>query len=114
MQVVKLEITETFDSTVDSAISHRLEFNDDSIIERIESVTERFEASVVQNPLIYPLCQELVEIGVIHIRHAIMDGFRILYEVNEVGGETVILVLLFLSQRQSIQNQLVEHCLMHK
>jgi uncharacterized membrane protein YhfC len=115
MSVVKFEYANTFGDTVDSAISHYSQWKgEESIIERIENVVDFFEESVTQNPMVHARCPELIELGVIHVRHAVKDGFRILYEVHEVDGETVILVLLFLSQRQSVQNQLIEHCLVYK
>ncbi|CAD6365809.1 type II toxin-antitoxin system RelE/ParE family toxin [Shewanella putrefaciens] len=115
MSVVKLEYTKTFEDTVNSAISHYSQWNEEiAVIERIEAVIDAFEVSVMQNPLSHSLCQELVELGVTQVRHAIKEDFRILYEVSYVSGEVLITVLLFLSQRQSIQNQLINHCLVYK
>ncbi|MCD8550216.1 type II toxin-antitoxin system RelE/ParE family toxin [Shewanella baltica] len=115
MSVVKLEYTKTFEDTVDSAISHYSQWHDEiTIIERIEAVIEAFEASVTQNPLSHALCQELVELGITQVRHAIKEDFRILYEVSYINDESLVTVLLFLNQRQSIQNQLINHCLVYK
>lgn len=115
MSVVKLEYTKTFEDTVDSAISHYSQWHDEiTIIERIEAVIEAFEASVTQNPLSHALCQELVELGITQVRHAIKEDFRILYEVSYINNESLVTVLLFLNQRQSIQNQLINHCLVYK
>lgn len=115
MSRVRFEYTKTFEDTVDSAISHYSQWSDEvTIIERVELVLNAFESSAAQNPLIHPLCQELVELGVTQVRHAIKEDFRVLYEVSDVCGETVITALLFLSQRQSIQNQLINHCLIYK
>ncbi|MCT8858020.1 type II toxin-antitoxin system RelE/ParE family toxin [Shewanella xiamenensis] len=115
MSVVKLEYTKTFEDTVDSAISHYFQWHDEiTIIERVEAVIEAFEASVTQNPLSHALCQELVELGITQVRHAIKEDFRILYEVSYINDESLVTVLLFLNQRQSIQNQLINHCLVYK
>ncbi|MCU8093313.1 type II toxin-antitoxin system RelE/ParE family toxin [Shewanella sp. SM20] len=119
MSVVKLEYTKTFEDTVDSAISHYSQWHDEiTIIERveavIEAVIEAFEASVTQNPLSHALCQELVELGITQVRHAIKEDFRILYEVSYINDESLVTVLLFLNQRPSIQNQLINHCLVYK
>jgi hypothetical protein len=112
---VIFEYTEAFDNTFDSAISHLSQWSDEvSVIERLEGVVDEFEGAVSTNPLVYAQCQELVSLGVTEIRHAIKDGFRILYEVTEDNGITTIIVLLFLSQRQSIGHQLIDYCLMHK
>ena len=115
MSVVKLEYTKTFEDTVDSAISHYSQWHDEiTIIERIEAVIEAFEASVTQNPLSHALCQELVELGITQVRYAIKEDFRILYEVSYINDESLVTVLLFLNQRPSIQNQLINHCLVYK
>lgn len=115
MSVVKLEYTKTFEDTVDSAISHYSQWHDEiTIIERVEAVIEAFEASVTQIPLSHALCQELVELGITQVRHAIKEDFRILYEVSYINDESLVTVLLFLNQRQSIQNQLINHCLVYK
>ncbi|MGV5001039.1 type II toxin-antitoxin system RelE/ParE family toxin [Shewanella xiamenensis] len=115
MSVVKLEYTKTFEDTLDSAISHYSQWHDEiTIIERVEAVIEAFEASVTQNPLSHALCQELVELGITQVRHAIKEDFRILYEVSYINDESLVTVLLFLNQRQSIQNQLINHCLVYK
>lgn len=115
MSVVKLEYTKTFEDTVDSALSHYSQWHDEfTIIERVEAVIEAFEASVTQNPLSHALCQELVELGITQVRHAIKEDFRILYEVSYINDESLVTVLLFLNQRQSIQNQLINHCLVYK
>lgn len=96
MSVVKLEYTKTFEDTVNSAISHYSQWNEEiAVIERIEAVIDAFEVSVMQNPLSHSLCQELVELGVTQVRHAIKEDFRILYEVSYVSGEVLITVLLF-------------------
>lgn len=113
--MVKLEYTKTFEDTLDSVILHYSQWHDETaIIERIEAVIDAFEASVTENPLSHALCQELVELGVTQVRQAIKEDFRILYEVNDARGETLVTLLLFLSQRQSIQNQLINHCLIYK
>lgn len=112
---VTFEYTEAFENTFDSAISHLSQWSDEvSVIERLEDVVAEFEDTTSTNPLIYAQCQELVSLGVTEVRHAIKDGFRILYEVIEDNGITTIIVLLFLSQRQSIGHQLIDYCLMHK
>ena len=115
MSVVKLEYTKTFEDTVDSAISHYSQWHDEiTIIERVGAVIEAFEASVSQNPLSHALCQELVELGITQVRHAIKEDFRILYEVSYINDESLVTVLHFLNQRASIQNQLINHCLVYK
>lgn len=114
-QPVRFEYTDTFENSVNNAIAHKSQFTSElEVIERIENLVGHFEGTVEANPEIYPLCQDLVELGVTSVRHAVKDGFRIIYEVNNIDGEFVILVSLFLDQRQSIQKQLIDYCLIYK
>lgn len=112
---VTCEYADTFINTFDSAISHYSEWSDETLVsKRLGGIVTVFEDSVVNNPYSYPQCQELVALGVTELRHAIKGDFRIIYEVIERDDELKVFILLFLSQRQSIQHQLINHCLIYK
>jgi len=113
-KVVQINTTNTFENTVDTVINHLSERDaEHTVIEKIESLVEHFEEKVSDNPYLYSKCSELVEYGVSEIRACNLNGFRILYEAYEDGDKTVVVMLLLLSQRQSIQNQLIEHCILY-
>lgn len=114
-QVVEINVTDTFENTVDTAISHLAQREDEfTVIEKIENLVGHFEEKVTDNPYLYSKCSELVEFGTSEIRAFNFNGFRILYEAYEDGDKTVVVMLLLLSQKQSIQNQLIEHCILYK
>ncbi len=114
-KVVQINTTKTFENTVDTAISHLAQREDEyTVIEKIENLVEHFEEKVTDNPYLYSKCSELVEYGISEIRAFNLNGFRILYEAYEDGDKIVVVVLLLLSQKQSIQNQLIEHCILYK
>lgn len=111
---VQINTTNTFENTVDTVINHLSERDaEHTVIERIENLVEHFEQKVGDNPYLYSKCNELVEYGTSEIRACNLNGFRILYEAYEDGDKTVVVMLLLLSQRQSIQNQLIEHCILY-
>lgn len=113
-KVVQINITNTFENTVDTVINHLSERDSEhTVIEKIENLVEHFEEKVRDNPYLYSKCSELVEFGTSEIRAFNLNGFRILYEAYEEDGKTVVVLLLLLSQKQSIQNQLIEHCILY-
>jgi hypothetical protein len=115
MSTVKFKYTETFNNTVGGSITHLSQWTDERVvIDRIGLLIEEFEEKIGDNPLIYARCSELVQFGNTSIREMKKDGLRVLDEVSEIGKETVVTVLVFLGQRQSIQDNLVTYCLTYK
>jgi hypothetical protein len=114
-KTVEVNLLDTFLNSVDSSISYLAQGNDEQLaIDKVGSIVDYFHDNVIENPFMYSLCSETVDFGDIAIRDFKRNGFRILYEVNDTDDMTVIDVLLFLNQKQSIQNQLIEHCILYK
>ena len=116
MQQAVIEYTETFINSTDLTIAHLMRWSDEiSVLEKIEDTVSTFENSVCSNPLIYPVSQSLFDIvGVSSVREANINGCRILYEVGERDKETIVTSFLFLGQKQSVKEQLTNHCLMYR
>jgi hypothetical protein len=101
--------TTTFELTVDSCISfltpHIGELN---AIDKVDAVLSDFESAVTTHPLLYPVSQELLSLGVPDVRVCARGGFKLFYtfEGNEVTG------LFLLRDKQSVEKQLIEHCLL--
>lgn len=109
---VNIQLTDTFDKTLDNVITHYSQWNEEAVvIERVEEVLEEFEQQVSEQPYSYSRNPELVSLGVNSVRNAISNGFRLLYEVNENEDEVRIDLLLFLSTKQSVEKQLIDFCL---
>ncbi len=109
---VNIQLTDTFDKTLDNVITHYSQWNEEAVvIERVEEVLEEFEQQVSEQPYSYSRNPELVSLGVNSVRNAISKGFRLLYEVNENEDEVRIDLLLFLSTKQSVEKQLIDFCL---
>lgn len=115
-QRVTINVTATFENTVENMITHLAPHSSAvAVMENIEELYLFFESKVEDNPYIYPRCAELARFGDVTVREFNRNGYRILYDTQEINeDELVINVLLLLRQNQSIQNQLIEHCLLHK
>ncbi|PKG36998.1 plasmid stabilization protein [Psychromonas sp. Urea-02u-13] len=116
MSQVTIEYTETFSNSTDLAIMHLMRWNDElSVLDKVESTVDTFESAVNNNPLIYPVSPNLFDVaGISSIREANINGFKLLYEAEEQGEETLITALLLLGQKQSVKEQLTQHCLMYR
>ncbi|MNF82321.1 Plasmid stabilization system protein [compost metagenome] len=76
------------------------------LIELVRSAEKRLK----DHPLAAPVCEEAALLGVSHYRELHIGEYRILYRFHE--PESLVVVALFLRQRQSIEEQLVNYCLM--
>ena len=107
---VQIKYTEVFESTVDSAIQFIQSYSDyEDAFNRINSLIDTFEKRVSNYPQSCPVCSELVELGITSYREFNSGGFRILYTIEMDGS---IFGELLLNQRQSIQQQLINYCLL--
>lgn len=113
---VEIEYAATLEKTALDHVSHLTQYGSDEVaaINKIENLIGEFEGKVSESPYIYAPCPELVELGVPTFRQKVSDGVRLIHEVEEYEDKIVVKVLLLLGQKQSIQNQLITHCLIHK
>ncbi|HHF2898441.1 TPA: type II toxin-antitoxin system RelE/ParE family toxin [Vibrio alginolyticus] len=102
--------TETFANTAEERIDYYSQWNDvTSVVERIETLIETFEQNVERNPAIYPACYELTELGVYHFRQFSFDGFKLIYQYDDVTDTVYAMVLI--SDKQDLQKTLVDYCI---
>ncbi|KPW70808.1 Orf30 [Pseudomonas syringae pv. coriandricola] len=66
----------------------------------------------ITTPLCYPVSPQLSELGVLHYRELNADGYRIFYEVRDSDGITVIVVVLVMGGKQSVEQALIRYCLL--
>lgn len=76
------------------------------LIELVRSAEKRLKI----HPLAAPVCEQAALLGIRHYRELHIGEYRILYRYLETDARVV--VALFLRQRQSIEEQLVNYCLM--
>ncbi len=111
-KIVNINAAETFEKTLENVITYLTPYSSEFLVlDRVENVIETFEQQVLAQPLSYPRSPELVSIGVNDVRHANIDGFRLLYEVTVLDDEINVYLLLFLDSKQSVEKQLVDYCL---
>ncbi|RXJ71224.1 plasmid stabilization protein [Veronia nyctiphanis] len=110
-----IEYTQTFEQTTALAIEHYAEYSSENhAIEKIEAILDTFEEKVSSDPFLYARSQSLLELGITEIREANIADMRLLYEVSVDGNTTTITALVLLSQKQSVEGQLVNFCLICK
>ncbi|MFW1047544.1 plasmid stabilization protein [Vibrio parahaemolyticus] len=63
----------------------------------------------MDNPVMYPACYELTQLGVYHFRQFAFDGFKIIYQHDEEADKVYALVLV--SDKQDLQKTLVDYCI---
>ena len=105
--------TEAFENMVDDQINHLSLWSEENVVvERIETLVEKFESNITDNPEIYPPYHELTTLGIYNIRQFSFDGFKLLYEYHDHIDTATTLVLV--RDRQDLQSMLVDYCLIYK
>lgn len=85
---------------------HGVEQAQAKLVELIHALEQRLNT----HPLSAPICQQAALLGVSHYRELHLDEYRILYRYHE--SEQLAVVALILRQQQSIEEQLINYCLM--
>ncbi len=112
---VRIQYTETFNNLLNDLIDHLSPYSsEEQVIIRIESFIERFESLVSFTSTAAPISQSLIELGVRTFREFIADDFRLLYRIKEEGNSVSIIGDVIISQKQDIQQLLINYCLLHK
>ena len=88
--------------------------NEEQVIIRIEDFIERFENLVSFNSAAPPISQPLLTLGVRAFREFTADNFRLLYRIKEEENSIRIIGDVIISQKQDIQQLLINYCLLHK
>jgi hypothetical protein len=77
---------------------------------KLSSLIIEAEALLVKNPLAYPISRQASLLGITHYRELNHLGYRLLYECYE--DEQLVVISLILGERQSVEEQLINYCLM--
>ena len=84
-------------------------WNVDKVLEHLEDVTCSFENKASLYPESCQTCPETELLGMPGFREFHKGGYRIVYLYND--RENKVFAMLFLHQRQSVQKELIDHCL---
>ncbi|RWX55358.1 type II toxin-antitoxin system RelE/ParE family toxin [Photobacterium chitinilyticum] len=115
-KLVKIEYTETFVKSVEQNIDYLSAYKPESmVIDDIESLVTFFEESVTQFPEMFKICHDLTLLGDYRFREVVKDGFRLLYSIEHVSDdEGIITGEVLVRTKNSLQEQLFNHCLLHR
>ncbi|MGL1958940.1 MAG: type II toxin-antitoxin system RelE/ParE family toxin [Colwellia sp.] len=112
---VRIEYTETFNNLLNDLIDHLSPYSsEEQVIIRIEDFIERFEDLISFTSTAAPISQPLLELGVRTFREFTADGFRLLYRIKEEANSVRVIGDIIISQKQDIQQLLINYCLLHK
>ncbi|NQZ09980.1 MAG: type II toxin-antitoxin system RelE/ParE family toxin [Algicola sp.] len=112
---VGLVYTDTFENLLNHLVDYLTPFSSqERVVTRALNVIERFEKRVLVAPYSVPVSHYLLSIGVNSFREFNADGFKILYRVFDDGQGTRIVVDTITSQKQDIEQVLVNYCLLYK
>lgn len=114
MTETKLISLSTFENTTFDLIDYFSQWNDENkVIERVEKLIEQFESTVLDNPEMYPICQDIREFfGVADYRIFKSNGLKIVYRYDV--SRMVVYAMLMLSDKQDMQKTLIDYCIVHK
>lgn len=114
-KLTSIEYTYTFENILNDLINHLSQFStEELVILRIEKFIERFEKLVIFTPTANPISHSLLDLGVVQFREFSADEFRLLYRVLDDGNNVRVIGDLITSQKQDLQQLLVNYCLLHK
>ena len=112
---VRIEYTETFNNLLNDLIDYLSPYSsEEKVIMRVENFIERFESLVRFTSTVAPISQSLLELGVRTYREFTADDFRLLYRIKEEENSLKIIGDVIISQKQDIQQLLINYCLLHK
>lgn len=112
---VKIEYTETFSNITDNLISYLAPYSsEEAVIEKVEGFINSFESKVFTSPYSCRISPTLQTLGITYFREHCSDGLRLIYRTIESETEIVIQGDVLLSQKQDIQQALIDYCLLYK
>tara|TARA_R110001592_G_scaffold81338_6_gene241486 strand:+ start:1494 stop:1796 length:303 start_codon:yes stop_codon:yes gene_type:complete len=80
----------------------------------IEDFIKRFESLVSFTSTAAPISQSLLDLGVRTFREFTANDFRLLYQIKKEENSIKIIGDVIISQKQDIQQLLINYCLLHK
>ena len=76
----------------------------------VDELVRQIVSTLATQAHTYSLCQQAVSLGVTHFHEYLPMGQRVLYEIYPSEG--LVVVALVLGQRQSVEQQLIDYCLL--
>ncbi|MDF2398495.1 MULTISPECIES: type II toxin-antitoxin system RelE/ParE family toxin [Pseudomonas] len=76
----------------------------------VDQLIRQIASTLSEQAYTFAVCQQAASLGVTHFREFLCMGQRVLYEVYP--DEQRVVVALIIGQRQSVEKQLIDYCLM--
>lgn len=102
---------QSLEDLMDSFQSYR-KMDADAALEKTRALLAAIREKLSPNPQMYRRCEEAENLGLDSYRQLLIDGYRVLYEIQE-GPDPLVAIHLVIHQRQSIQDQLIRYCLIY-
>lgn len=112
MTTLTIRYTEIAQQSIEDQIEHLAGHHSlDYAVHRLDTVIDALQKKLLSTPLGSPISSQASELGILHYRELNTDGYRVFYEIVE--ADQAIVVALVLRDKQSVENALVRHCLLH-
>ncbi|RMO72464.1 type II toxin-antitoxin system RelE/ParE family toxin [Pseudomonas syringae group genomosp. 3] len=113
MNMFALRFTDVAQQSLEDQVEHLAVYQGFSpAAQRIDTLIDAIQDKLLSTPLGYPVSPQLSELGVMHYRELNADGYRIFYEVRETDDINVIVIVLVLGGKQSVEQALIRYCLL--
>ncbi|CAD5107699.1 type II toxin-antitoxin system RelE/ParE family toxin [Zestomonas carbonaria] len=110
-KTIKIAYATTAEESLVSQLHHLVPYHGVELAQaRLAALIHTLEERLKAHPLAAPVCEQAALLGVLHYRELNLEEFRILYQYDEAAS--LVMVALVLRQRQSIEKQLIDYCLM--
>lgn len=111
MAKFKIQYASTAEQSLYSQITHLQPYvGNAGAQQKLSRLIVEVEALLSVNPLAYPISPQASLFGITQYRELNHEGYRIFYEFFD--SEQLVVVGLILAQKQSVEDQLINYCLM--
>lgn len=111
MTALKIRFTDAAQHSIEDQVEHlAVHHGFESALERVGTAIDLIQDKLLSTPLGYPISYQASDLGVIHYRELNTNGYRVFYEILE--ADQVIVILLVLRGKQSVEKALVRYCLL--
>ncbi|WP_271103490.1 type II toxin-antitoxin system RelE/ParE family toxin [Pseudomonas tohonis] len=112
-RTIEVAYATTAEESLISQIHHLTPFlGAEQAYAKLATLIKSAERHLKAHPLAAPVCEQAALLGVRGYHELHIEEFRILYRYDDAAS--LVMVALVLRQRQSIEEQLINYCLMRE
>lgn len=110
-KTIKVSYATTAEESLVSQLHHLAPYHGTQLAQaKLVELIKSAEKRLKHHPMAAPICQQAALLGINHYRELHLEDYRILYQYDKAAE--LVVVALILRQRQSIEEQLINYCLM--